>query len=406
MEKKLKILYVSHAVEEEGGAEISLKTFAQEFARRGHTIRYAALSPYKEFKTYVFKRFRPFYTYELYEMYLARFLIDVIRKEKPDVIHANDRFSIIPAIRAAKHEGVPIVTNFRDFCLVITTGGIPYNERTGFFDSYGIKEIWKTSPLRRFPWELYRYWYIKRRYALINQADVRLFHSSSVEEWALKQGIRNTTRIANAIRPGFPQKVNREEIRRQWNIPPKAQAVSFLSAFNIGKGVDTVIKLLQRRSTLKNDPYFFILGTGKEKEKVSSLAQKDPKIIYPGKIPHADIYKAYVVSDIVLMPSKIEPFSRIVIESMSMGVPVISSNRGGGKDVIENGKSGLLVDADDIGQWVAAINRLTTDKKLVSSFKKRFPAIVKRYAPENAYKGLAEVYLEAIRANQKKRLTR
>lgn len=398
MDRKLKILYVSHAVEEEGGAEISLKTFAKEFTRQGHTAVYAALSNYNDFKTYVFKKFKPFYTYELYEIYLSRFLINVIRKEKPDVIHANDRFSIIPAIRAAKHEGVPIITNFRDFCLIITTGGIPYNERTGFFTSYGLKEIWQTSPLRRLPWELYRYWYIKRRYDLINKAEARVFHSSSVQEWALKQGITNTIRIANAIEPGLPRKLNRDSVRRQWGIPKDAPVVSYLSAFNVGKGVDTVIKLLKQRGSLKRDPYFFILGSGAEKDSIVALAQKDNKIIYPGKIPHSDIYKAYLISDIVLMPSKIEPFSRIVIESMSMGVPVISSNRGGGKDVIENGRSGLLVDPDDVRQWVEGINLLLTDKKLVQSFKRRFPDIIKRYSPKNAYKGLLEVYNDAIRS--------
>src|SRR3989344_195726 len=143
--RKLKILYVSHAVENEGGAEISLKAFATRFKKEGHEVVYAALSPYRDFKTYVFKKFKPIYTLELYEYYLSNFLRKVIKIEKPDVIHANDRFSIIPAIIAAKKEKVPIVANFRDYCLIITNLGYPYSPEHGFLKSFGLKEVFTTS---------------------------------------------------------------------------------------------------------------------------------------------------------------------------------------------------------------------------------------------------------------------
>lgn len=396
--RKLKILYVSHAVEDEGGAEISLKTFATQFKQNGHQVVYAALGTYPGFHTHVFKRFRPIYTFELYEWYLSNFLCKVIRKEKPDVIHANDRFSIIPAIIAAKKEGVPIVVNFRDFSLMITTWGIPYSKKTGYLKSFGLFDVFRTSSLKRWLWELYKYLYIRRRYEIINQADVRLCISYAVKEWADKQGIRDSVVIHNAIELKLPKNLlSREAIRKEWNIPQDASVISYFSEFNLGKGVDMLFKIIERSDKIRNNPYFLIIGKGQEQDRVINLSKMNKNVIYlGGRIPHNEMYRAFVASDVVLMPSKNEPFSRLVVESHSMRIPVISSNKGGGKEVIVNGKTGLIVEAENIEDWINAINHIIKNKKHFDKFKSVAKKVAKEYSQKNAFLDIYKIYSMAI----------
>ncbi|MBU0467108.1 MAG: glycosyltransferase family 4 protein [Nanoarchaeota archaeon] len=397
MKKKLKALYVSHAQIEAGGAEISLKTLANQFKKDGHEIVYASIEKDPDFKTHVFKKFRPIYSFELYEMYLSRFLVEVIKKEKPDIIHANDRFAIIPSVIAAKKANLPVATHFRDFSLMTTTG-LPYIPNHGYLKSFGYREILRTVPLKRLLWDLYKYTYIKRRYKIINQADAKIAISKAIQEWLEKCGIFNSVVLPNPISPEKPKKtLSRNKIRKEWGIPDDATVVLFLGGLSIGKGVDMVLKIIKESNRLKERVYFLLFGGGIEEETIKELAKKNSRVIYKGRISHDEIYKSYEASDIVLLPSKMEPFSRIVIESMSMGKPVISSNTGGGKEAITNGKSGFLADPENVEEWINAINQLIQDKKLTKKFKFKYPGIIKRYSPDESYKQFLDLYRGLIK---------
>jgi len=279
---------------------------------------------------------------------------------------------------------------------MITTLGYPYNPRKGFLKSFGIKEVFTTTSPVRWLWELYRYWYIRRRYKTINLADAKVFHSGAVLEWALRQGIKEPILIHNAIELKLPNKIfSRKKIRKEFRIPEKARVITFLSAFNVGKGVDMLFKLIERSKELPANTYFLIFGNGAEREKIIKLAQTNERVLYNGKLPHDEIYKAYKASDVVLMPSKYEPFSRIVVESISMGTPVVSSNKGGGKEVIIDGKTGFLVDSEKVEEWIEAINK-ALKKNMHSSHKAEFEKVAKSYSKENAFNGLSKVYHDII----------
>lgn len=405
-QKNLKILYVSHALEEAGGAEISLKTLANQFKQNNHEVIYAALGKYSEFKTYIFKKFHPIYSYELYEKYLSRFIGGVIKREHPDIIHANDRFTIIPSIIAAKKERLPIVIHFRDFSLLTTTG-LPYSTKSGFLKSFGFKEIFKIVPKKRILWELYKYFYIKRRYKIINQADFKICISRAIQEWVEKQGIKNSMVVNNPIEPEIPKKMDsQKKIRKEFGIPNNATVILFLSGFSVGKGIDIVIKILKKINSFKEKPYFLLIGRGAEEKTIRELSKREKYIIYPGRLPHNQIYKAYKAADIVLLPSKIEPFSRIVIEAMSMEKAVICSNTGGGKEVIVNGESGLLVDPENLEEWINAINSLIENKRLFNKFKLKYKNIAKKFSRSEAYKNVLKIYLNHIKINRDNRDSR
>lgn len=59
--------------------------------------------------------------------------------------------------------------------------------------------------------------------------------------------------------------------------------------------------------------------------------------------------------DVLCMPSANEPFGRVAVEAQSCGLPVIGFACGGLKEVIVNGKTGLLVSPGDGGAFTAAM---------------------------------------------------
>jgi glycosyltransferase involved in cell wall biosynthesis len=82
-------------------------------------------------------------------------------------------------------------------------------------------------------------------------------------------------------------------------------------------------------------------------------------ITYRGYVADTDRESLYAGARALLLPSLDEGFGLPVLEAMSAGVPVVTSNRGSLPEVV--GTAGVLLDAEDVGAWSSAIERLGSD---------------------------------------------
>jgi glycosyltransferase involved in cell wall biosynthesis len=107
------------------------------------------------------------------------------------------------------------------------------------------------------------------------------------------------------------------------------------------------------KENLKTDfRILFVGGGGPDERKVRDILKKDntsSKIMMLPVIPHNEIKYLYNAVDIVIIPSihvkgLEEATSIAAIEAMASGIPVIASNIGGLKEIIENGKNGFLIE--------------------------------------------------------------
>ena len=75
-----------------------------------------------------------------------------------------------------------------------------------------------------------------------------------------------------------------------------------------------------------------------------------------------DMKKVYLAADICVLPSDMESFGRVLIEAMSMQLPVIATRVGGIPDVVLEEETGLLVPPGDSAALAMAISRLLEDQ--------------------------------------------
>jgi len=68
--------------------------------------------------------------------------------------------------------------------------------------------------------------------------------------------------------------------------------------------------------------------------------------------------------DLVVIPSRAEPFGRIALEAMAMERPVVGTAAGGLPEVVADGETGLLVPCDDSQALAEAVRRLLLDRRL------------------------------------------
>lgn len=66
--------------------------------------------------------------------------------------------------------------------------------------------------------------------------------------------------------------------------------------------------------------------------------------------------------DLFLFPTHSEAFGLVIVEAMAMGVPVVSADCDGVPDIVEHGKTGLLVDPRDVDGLTAAVADLLGDE--------------------------------------------
>ena len=84
-----------------------------------------------------------------------------------------------------------------------------------------------------------------------------------------------------------------------------------------------------------------------------------PGVEYVGYLPRReDVIEVFHRADVLVLPSRCEPYGMALVEAMNQGLPCIVSNTGGMPEIVEHGTTGLVVGKEDPEQLVAAIVRL------------------------------------------------
>ena len=171
---------------------------------------------------------------------------------------------------------------------------------------------------------------------------------------------------------------NKTEIYRKYNISANKFIVSFLGRFSEEKGPDVFVHIANH---FKNDEnIFFIMGGhGILFNHIESLIKEfglEHKILLPGFVDTKEILS---ITDVVIVPSTIDGRPNIVLESFSMGVPVITSKVGGLPTLIAHAHNGFLSPAGSVENFAKYIQRLFDDPSL----KDKMSSYAREYAINN-----------------------
>lgn len=156
---------------------------------------------------------------------------------------------------------------------------------------------------------------------------------------------------------------------------PAEPFVLFVGALRKVKGVEALLAAYAR---LERAPPLVLLGTFE-----SDTPPLPDGVHAPGPASHATVLAAWDRSLFGVMPSLWpEPFGSVIHEGMSRGKAVIGTTPGGHADMIEDGESGLLVPAGDVGALAAAMRRLVDDPAFREGLGRRARIRARRFEAE------------------------
>jgi glycosyltransferase involved in cell wall biosynthesis len=116
------------------------------------------------------------------------------------------------------------------------------------------------------------------------------------------------------------------------------------------------------------------------------------RVFLAGWHSHAELPDFLNASDAVVHPSANEQFGQVLVEGMACGLPAIAVDRGGPADILDDGRTGWLIAADDgpalVDAMVAAVNRPLVRRRLGGAARRE---AIRSYAWETVGADLADV---------------
>jgi len=157
----------------------------------------------------------------------------------------------------------------------------------------------------------------------------------------------------------------REVLRGQLGIAGGAAVVGFVSAFTRAKGALDVPAVLREVAGRRGDVVLVVAGDGPLRAQFAAACRRAgiaDRVRYTGQEP--DIHRVMAILDVLLIASRWEGVPRVAVEALAAGVPVVATDVGGIREVIEPGISGHLAPAGDVPALARAIVAALDDPAL------------------------------------------
>ena len=105
----------------------------------------------------------------------------------------------------------------------------------------------------------------------------------------------------------------------------------------------------------------FVVGHGPYSQ---ALSETLPDAVFTGYLTGVELATAYASADVFAFPSTTDTFGNVIIEAQASGVPVVVSDSGGPKELVDDKTNGLVTKSHDVEDFTRAIRALIVDPAL------------------------------------------
>jgi len=363
-------LYTSTALPKLGGQEAVVDSLARHLTSMGHHAVVLAPQPRRPLRArdeslpYPVVRHPRFYSTRRFVSFYRRWLLNLHRRERFDVIHCHDVYPTgYLAVLCKEKLGVPIV---------LTSHGGDVNEGNIRISKPGMRP---------------------RYVRTVEQASALICIADFTADGYRKLSERHVPLVT------IPNGIDLEPFATPWPRPLDldksiiaGKYVLFLGRLKERKGVDVLIDAIARLPAADN-VQCVIAGSGEDEQMLrakAASAQLENRVRFVGRVEGAT--KLYLLQNAmcVVMPSRVwEAFPLVLLESYAAGKPVIGSDIPGIADLIRQEQTGLLVPQDSADDLAIAIERMMRNPDEI----KRMGENAKRVAQNYSWKEVTQQHL-------------
>ena len=382
-----------------GGAEYSVKKLSEKLVQEGHTVR--VLCTGKEnskeiidgvevvrikdgvvVKTADAPNANAFvklhrWLQELWCVANKGILEREIDDFNPEVIHTNGLYDISPIVwKIAKRRGIRVVHTLRDYFLMCPRVSLTCSHSSG------------TCQKPTFVCKLYRS--VNRnssKYVDVVTAPSALVLNTLKSDGYFKESLGKV--VPNATE--FDEESVLKICQKRQEISYSAPQFVFLGSLIQVKGIQWLIESF--RSLENPDVKLYIAGKGKLEEYVKSAAKQDSRIQFVGFLGEKEVSELLEKTDVLIAPSIWEePFGRIVLDAYKHAMPVIVSDCGALPTLVEEGRTGLVVNSKESDSLENAMRYFIRNPEKIAEFSKNSAKKIKSFSLDAQYQMFWDVY--------------
>ena len=266
-------------------------------------------------------------------------LYSLIKKEKPDIVHTHTAKAGALGRLAAKIAGVPIIIH--------TFHG---NTFQGYFSSARAK---KFLMIEKF---------------LSSFTDKIITVSKRGMEDILTYKIAKKEKITHIplgleLTKFFSADKFKGELRKEFGFTDQDLLIGIVARLVPIKGHTVFLQAAERVLQKNSDAKFLVVGDGELRKELEALTKKlgiEKNVFWTGF--RSDLERIYADLDLVVLSSLNEGLPVAIIEAMSASRPVVSTDVGGVRELVQDNKNGIVVRSEDPQALADAIIDITSDR--------------------------------------------
>jgi len=187
-----------------------------------------------------------------------------------------------------------------------------------------------------------------------------------------------------------------------------ARSILYVGGFEARKGVEYLLLAMEYVQRQMPDARLTIIGRAgltsgesyNERVMFENLADRigiGNNVAFKDFVPEGRLSRYYQGCDVFVLPSRMEGWGLTLMEAMAFEKPVVASRVGGVPELVDHGKTGLLVDRGDVRGLSDSILRILDDGKLANRLGKAARKKVESFSWGRAAEATLKVYWEALR---------
>ncbi len=290
---------------------------------------------------------------------LERRLQEIIPVVKPDILHAHSPvLNALPAIRMGKRFGIPVVYEVRAFW---EDAAADHGTTTEGSLRYRLTRALETHAFRH--------------------ADAVTTICEGLRSDIVARGIPESkvTVIPNAVDiekfsfGGMPD----EELKKRLGLS-NSRILGFIGSFYAYEGLDLLLEALPLMLERAPDTRVLLVGGGPQEEALKQQARAlgvEDKVVFSGRVPHHEVNRYYDLVDVLVYPRHRMRLTELVtplkpLEAMAQGKLFAASDVGGHRELIRDGETGILFDAENAASLASKVLGLLDSKERWPALKK------------------------------------
>jgi D-inositol-3-phosphate glycosyltransferase len=283
-----------------------------------------------------------------------------------DAVHANYWLSGIAGHRIKHQLDLPLVSTFHTLARVKAEASP--------------EEVSSDEPHRRAEAE-----------AAVMRCSEVVLASCSVEAEQLAQLYDGNPARIRVVAPGVDHAFfgpgHRPQARRALGLAPQTPLLLFVGRIQPLKGADVAVRTLAAMTDAP-DAHLLVVGgpSGPRGEEhlaslwklVDDLGLAD-RVRFEDPQPHELLSTYYRAADVCVVPSRSESFGLVALEAAACGTPVVAAAVGGLTTLVEDGRTGYVVDPSTPEAFAAAISAILADPLLAERLATAAVVRARRY---------------------------